>query len=234
MIGITERGDAALDKSWVSWVKDGKPAILITKDPSKLIDRLVQIKNPNVIVHTTVTGFGSTKLEPGVPHPDIALDHTKDLVDFLGRERVVLRIDPIIPTTKGIQTAIKTIHGWDYREPKDMRIRISFLDNYNHVKERFRENNIKQIPYDFHADLNVRRDTYEYLKQQTSKKIEICGEPGIECTGCISDLDCKILGVKPTTNQSKQRSACACLSLKHELLNNKKQCRHNCLYCYWW
>ena len=37
-IGITERGDAALTKEWHSWVyKNHLPAILITKDPRKLI-----------------------------------------------------------------------------------------------------------------------------------------------------------------------------------------------------
>lgn len=40
-IGITERGDAALDLSWEDWVfAQKRPAILISKDPLKLYDEL--------------------------------------------------------------------------------------------------------------------------------------------------------------------------------------------------
>ena len=65
-IGITERGDAALDTSWFQWVVEEKqPAILITKDPSKL-NRILNDLDfaPNIIVHATITGFGGTILEP--------------------------------------------------------------------------------------------------------------------------------------------------------------------------
>lgn len=30
-IGVTERGDPALDLSWLPWVKNGNPTVLITK-----------------------------------------------------------------------------------------------------------------------------------------------------------------------------------------------------------
>ena len=36
-IGITERGDAALNTGWKKWVENGQPAILITKNVIKLI-----------------------------------------------------------------------------------------------------------------------------------------------------------------------------------------------------
>ena len=46
---------------------------------------------------------------------------------------------------------------------------------------------------------------------------------------------------KPFTNfaevleqgAAEQRASCSCLSQKVELLSNKKQCHHGCLYCYW-
>ena len=40
MIGITEKGDAGIHTGWKPWVSEGKPAILITKSPSKLYQRL--------------------------------------------------------------------------------------------------------------------------------------------------------------------------------------------------
>ena len=87
-IGITERGDAALDwVDWWDWVSDGQPAILITKDPQKLSERLTKIDNPKVIVHATITGWGGTPLEPNVPEPELALRGFADLVARLGPDR---------------------------------------------------------------------------------------------------------------------------------------------------
>lgn len=35
------------------------------------------------------------------------------------------------------------------------------------------------------------------------------------------------------SGSSYQRKGCLCPSNKYELLKNKKQCPHGCLYCYW-
>jgi len=229
-IGITERGDAALNTIWLDWVKASQPAILISKDPSKLFNILKDLKNPSIIVHCTITGFGGTILEPNVPSPHISLQGYNKLIDLLGLERIVLRIDPIIPTQKGIQAAKNTIEAGKLitkNNPK-MRIRISFLDNYNHVKERFKKAEVPILPWDFHAPLDVRLKVWEELG-----KPEVCGEPDMECTGCISALDCKILGVQEIQSDFKQRKSCACLANKTELLNNRNRCDHKCLYCYY-
>jgi hypothetical protein len=53
-IGITERGDTVINLDWIPWVKEGKPAILITKNPIRVYDALKPIKNKNVIVHATI------------------------------------------------------------------------------------------------------------------------------------------------------------------------------------
>ena len=54
--------------------------------------------------------------------------------------------------------------------------------------------------------------------------IEICGEPGINCTGCLSERDLDTFGVEldKDLETGMQRPACACLGIKKELLNNKK------------
>lgn len=224
VIGITERGDAALDTSWLPWVLDGKPAILISKRPNAMFELLRNFKNINVIVHTTITGFGSTILEPNVPCFEHTISGYCALVGLLGADRVVLRVDPIIPTEKGIETAKSVID-----KVLDTRIRISFIDNYDHLKERFKQNEIDQLPWDsFHAPLELRKKVWEELG-----KPEICGEPDMPCTGCVSEKDCKTLRVKPVDKEKGQRWFCACLANKKELLSNRCQCQHGCLYCYY-
>ena len=54
-IGITERGDAAINTDWKTWVYSfNKPAILITKNPIKLIEENQELffgYKGNVILH---------------------------------------------------------------------------------------------------------------------------------------------------------------------------------------
>jgi DNA repair photolyase len=226
-IGITERGDAALDLGWVPWVKAGKPAILITKDPQLLLGILgggVYSPKTNIIVHCTITGFGGTVLEPNVSSYDVSLGAYNSLIKMLGSCRVILRIDPVIPTLKGRQVAMKVLKGRAF----DTRVRISFIDNYNHVKRRFKTAGVS-LPWDsFHAPLEDRISTWKYLGEP-----EICGEPGFKCTGCVSAKDCETLDIDPSTSEKGQRAYCACLANKHELLSRRSRCPHKCLYCYW-
>jgi hypothetical protein len=226
-IGITERGDPSLDLGWMPWVQEGKPAILITKNPGKLL--AIFLKNPaeskqyNIIIHATITGMGGSLIEPNVPPRQESLIAYKKLIDFFVPERVVLRIDPIIPTESGIELAKHVIV-----EKDDTRVRISFIDLYPHVQKRFKDLGII-LPWNtFHAPLDVRKTVWEELGSP-----EICGEPGFECTGCVSELDCRILNVDPLDFNKGQRKYCACLANKKELLTQKKRCPNLCTYCYW-
>lgn len=226
-IGITERGDAALDTSWYTWVvEEKKPAILISKDPLKLYDHLKDLKDINVIVHTTITGFGSTIIEPKVPEVSNALEGFEKLCKFLGPERIVLRIDPVVPTERGIETACSVLKK--AKKISTTRVRISFIDLYDHVKKGFASKGI-QLEWDsFHAPLLLRKKAWERLENP-----EVCGEPSFACSGCISEIDCEILKVDPIDKMFFQRKSCACLGNKKELLSCRSQCAHECLYCYW-
>jgi DNA repair photolyase len=227
MIGITERGDAALNLEWIEWVNEGKPAILITKDIGKLVHTFDDafLEKANVIVHATITGLNM--FEPNVPPLARSLCGLEHMVKLIGKDRVVLRIDPIIPTRTYIPQAIEV-----YRKAMHLglRTRISFLDAYSHVRERFKGR--YEFPWiGIHAPLNYRMKALEMLN---IPDVEICGEPDMKCTGCISQKDLDVFGI-PTqhTGFSKQRKECRCLALKHELLTSKHPCAHGCEYCYW-
>lgn len=226
-IGITERGDAALNLKWTSWVYSKHPAILITKNPTLLYETLSTTLFPeslNIIVHCTITGHGGSVLEPKVPKPEYALNGYRKLIELLGADRVILRIDPIIIGYDGGVEMAQEI----FQCRMGTRVRISFLDNYPHVKTRFVLAGLKPLSYQFHADLGLRQKAAELFPGA-----EICGEPGFPCTGCVSEKDCEVLGVNPDLSESKNREACCCLANKLELLSNKHPCGHQCLYCYW-
>ncbi len=220
LVGITERADPTVNLSWQSWVKSGKPAILITKRP----DRLLLLLSPtdNVIVHCTITGLGGSAFEPNIPAPLKMLSAYHSLCTMLGKDRVVLRIDPIIV---GIEPVgyLSRIH-----EEAEGRVRISFLDQYAHVKARFEKAKIT-LPYTmFHAPYDDRKHIWEALG-----KPDVCAEPALPCTPCVGAKDCEILGVTPSTSLKEQRRECGCLANKTEIISLLPRCTYGCLYCYW-
>lgn len=81
-IGITERGDAGVNLDWKPWVAEGKPAILISKNPGRVFHHLN--KGDNVIVHCTITGFSGTILESRVPSYTSALVDAAQIENLLG------------------------------------------------------------------------------------------------------------------------------------------------------
>jgi hypothetical protein len=226
IIGITERGDAGLDFSWEESYEKQKcdGAILITKHLStNFIERAAKY---NSIVHATITGWGFTLIEGNVPSVDSSYVFFDGAVRALGKDRVVLRIDPIIPTEEGIRRATEV---YSLFKGYKTRVRISFLDNYPHVKKRFQKAGIEPLDYDFHAPLSQRKEISTLFPNA-----EICGEPEMDCSGCISEKDLKTMNIiSSDIRVGHQRPACKCLALKRELLNSRKQCASKCLYCYW-
>jgi DNA repair photolyase len=238
-IGITETSDPCFHLEIFDNLYDAN--IIITKNiTDKMIEKLIENKN-KCIVHTTVTGMGGSKVEPFVPTVEKSVKQMKKLIDGgFPVEQIVLRIDPIIPTDKGINTAKNVLESFMNFGIK--RVRVSFLDMYKHVKERFNDANIK-LPYEsFHADIHTCRKAYRIIFEAAKSCgydiIDICGEPGFEITPCISQKDIDILGLSDKITldgNKKQRSNCSCPSNKRQLISwveSKKKCGHECLYCY--
>lgn len=226
MIGITERGDAGLNHSWLSF--EG-PKIVITKAPHLL--PIAKMNPKNTIIHCVITGFGGSIIEPNVIPPEEALHYYATLSKVF---HTVLRVDPIIPDLQNLVRVRNIIRS----VTPGGRIRISFLDAYKHVRDRFRAMALDTIWWEgIHAPLQSRQEALLYLRQSYPQivypNIEICGEPGMECTGCVSEADCKFFGIDTKNKLANIRPGCKCLTEKKELLNSRKRCAHKCLYCYW-
>lgn len=241
-IGITERGDPSIDFSWVEQMNNMDGVILITKN---LTDKVIESARPyfdKMIFHVTCTGYGGTKVEPNIPNYVEQLSQAQKLLsEGFSPERVVIRVDPIIPTQKGLKRAETVICEAVIRG--FTRFRISIMDAYPHVRERFRENGMEP-PYGdfFSASWDMMRDTDKMLKELKSKfpniVIESCAEGNLKETvrcGCVGEKDISLFGlsVDNIDNSGYQRKGCLCCSAKTELLAEKKQCPYKCLYCYW-
>ena len=237
-IGVTEAGEIAYNLDVFDRLYKGN--IIITKRlTDKLIEKLIEHKD-KIILHLTITGFGSTRIEPFVPSPQTTLEKLQKLIDGgFPTDHIVLRVDPIVPTIKGLNTATSVLRL--FRGLGIKRVRISFLDNYKHVRERFKDVGVELYNGEFHAPLKERLKCLTAIKYCVEEcgyeSVEACGEPGIESIPCLSQKDIDILGLTDdiTLEGSKgQRNSCHCPSNKKELLKIKPhKCNNGCLYCYW-
>lgn len=248
-IGITERGDAALDLSWSDKLDDVDGCVLITKRLSRrFCETLLERDDGRIVLHATCTGWGGTVLEPGVYGPEQTL---ASLVKLIGagfpRERCVLRIDPVIPTREGLRRMADVVLAAE-ADPAltGMRKRISVMDEYRHVKARLRAAGIPPFygGEAFQPDDAMRSElrlALERLHEKTGSMFETCAEPWLadlgctRTTGCIGPEDLARMGLPlPQTGVNPQkRSGCLCMECKTELLSAKRRCPHGCLYCYW-
>ena len=238
-IGVTESGEIAFNLDAFDRLYEGN--IIITKRLSNpLIDKLIEYKD-KIILHLTCTGFGGTRIEPLVPKAEDTLGKLKKLIEGgFPTTHIVLRVDPIVPTERGIETArgVITMFGG----LGITRLRFSFLDNYKHVKKRFKEEGIEELyGGEFHAPLELRKEYAAKIEEVAHdggfESVEACGEPRIESISCLSQRDIDILGLtdKITLEGSaEQRNSCGCPANKTSLFKGKpERCSHKCLYCYW-
>lgn len=237
-IGTTESGEIAYNLDAFDRLYKGN--IIITKRlTDKLIEKLIEYKD-KIILHLTVTGMGSTRIEPFVPTPQKTLENLHKLLDGgFPTSHIVLRIDPIVPTRKGVETAMGVLRL--FKDVGIHRVRVSFLDNYKHVKERLKELNVELYDGNFHAPLKERLKCLTAIKYCAEEcgyeTVEACGEPGIDSIPCLSQKDIDILGLTDEIvleGSAEQRKSCGCPANKSELLRVKPhRCDNKCVYCYW-
>lgn len=250
-IGATDGGDAGLDLSWENKMNSVDGAILITKCISPdFVDGVLRFRD-KLIVHSTITGYGGTVLEPYVPRPYEQYDATVQLVKKgFPKERVVVRVDPIIPTAKGVSRALNVLKT--FMDAGFQRYRISMIDMYPHVRERFKQAGIP-APYGGNFSPGKAQEIavdamlaeaiayWQYIgNYKEDLRIEACAEPGItnaiQC-GCVSEYDLQLMGLiqegEALDDVGYQRRHCLCYSGKVELLTDRKPCPHQCLYCFW-
>lgn len=241
-IGVTECGDPSIDLSWVNKVNTVDGIILITKNLTDAVIEKVYLNLDKYIFHITCTGWGKTVIEPNVPKYTEQLDNAKKLLDLgVDVNKIVIRVDPIIPTPRCLNRARRV---FDYAVSLGFkRFRVSLLDAFPHVRERFKKMNIAP-PYgnnfcptpEMIADAN--KMFAELKAEYPDIMIESCAEKDLvetDICGCVGKKDIELLGlnVAEADEIGFQRKTCLCCSAKTELLEKKKRCPYKCLYCYW-
>ena len=239
-IGVTERGDPSIDMSWVSKMDKVDAAIIIT---TNLSDAVIDAAMPffdKLKFHVTCTGYGGTVVERNTPQPVKQLQQALKLVNRgFPKNRIVIRVDPIIPTEAGIERAkgvITMFAGMGFES-----FRVSIIDMYPHVRDRFRE---KKLPLPYGENFAPSKAQVAAVDEMLGATktlfpnivIESCAETlaNADAVGCVSAKDADAFGITlGNSSGGYQRKGCLCCSAKTELLSSKQQCPYGCLYCYW-
>ena len=239
-IGVTERGDAAVHlNEWVDKAPGLDAIVAITKSVTpELTDFILTpgIK-AKTILHTTITGYGGTRLEPGAPPPEESYALISGMIaGGFPAKQIVLRIDPIIPTEKGLEHVRKLLGM--FKSTGIKRVRFSFLQYYKHAEARFSKLGWAWPRIDDGMKAACFRLFSEYARiyKFQSCATEVPPEYNHFCaqTGCVSAEDVVILGLEvKLSGSSYQRPKCLCCSAKTELLTHRSQCKNKCAYCYW-
>ena len=250
-IGITERGDAGINLAWVPKMSTVSGIVLITKNITKEFSSTVldlHNKGHKIIVHCTCTGYGATALEPNVPTYMEQLNALKRLIIAgFPAENCVLRIDPIFPSEKGLKRVHEVLKYFYFLNTGVTRIRVSVVDEYKHVKERYRQHKWTPLYGDnFQANdeqqqyvidnLAMYQQTYEICAENRLYQLAVNKYPYLfEVAGCISNKDLQIMNttVIEMHLNPQNRNGCHCLSCKYELLTERKPCPNGCIYCFW-
>ena len=208
------------------------------------------------IVHATITGWGGSELEPNVCLPTVAIERLENLVEAgYPKERIVVRVDPIIPTEEGMKRFSEVVEkaaGLGFK-----RFRSSIMQMYNHARERLAETSeFKEIEKAYENRFFPSQKTLE--KNETVKKLmqcvkllkfshgentfESCATPvlsqcGFENVGCMSEKDLIINGIDPESvhiSKGSQRMSCLCLEKRQLIPGGYKRgkCPNRCAYCY--
>jgi hypothetical protein len=232
-IGMTDTGDAGLQLEWISKMDHVQGAILLTRVLTpEFLEALAPFRN-RVLVHVLCTGYGGTVLEPNIPAVVWTRGRYTTLVDALAASQTVLRLDPIIPTARGLAVAESVLEAFD-KSPVQ-RVRYRCLPMLPSVVARFQSANLSD-PYDGAAgprpgQLLALGDLLARWEQRF--QFESCAEPDGRALGCLSSKDAGPLGFDPAAlaDAAPVRPFCRCPANRLELLGRADTCGQGCLYC---
>ena len=183
----------------------------------------------------TITPYGK-EIEENIEKKEKIVETFKNLSEKTGKEKVILRYDPVILNDKyTIDFHIKSFERLcsilsSYTE----KVVISFLDDYKKISKNIKCQNIKEITED---EMNIIAENFSDIAGRYNLILESCAEEinlkkyNINHGKCIDDeLIGKITNSVLDVSKDGQRTACGCVKCID--IGEYNTCLHKCLYCY--
>ncbi len=184
-------------KSYVSY-QNTRFIVFWSKNPRPLLDHLEYLKERNIgcYIQYTLNDYEKEKLEQGVPALQQRIDTFKQLVDKLGKGRVVWRFDPLILTDDiSIDSLLSKIeHIGDLLQGYTEKLVFSYADilSYRKVKTNLEKSHIPYHEWTEPQMLDF-ADRLAKLNKKWGYTLATCGEKvdlqqfGIEHNHCVDD-----------------------------------------------
>lgn len=211
---------------FVFWTKNAKP----------MLNRLDELKDYNYYFQYTITGYQSD-VEKGVLNKKEVINTFKELSEKIGKEKVILRYDPIFFSEKysieyhceAFERLCSQLNG--YTE----RCVISFIDLYKKTERNTKILDIIPMTMECIKEVSKR---FALIASKHNISIETCSEAydlsqyGIKKGKCIDDdIISNIIGYELNVKKDDtQRDVCGCV--KSIDIGQYNTCKHHCLYCY--
>ena len=184
-------------KSYVSY-QDTRFIVFWSKNPRPLLNHLDYLKERNIgcYIQYTLNDYEDDGLERGVPKLSERIDTFKQLVDKLGKGRVIWRFDPLILTDAiSIDTLLSKIERiGDQLQGYTEKLVFSYADilNYRKVKANLEKSH---IPYHEWTESQMLEfaERLAKLNKKWGYTLATCGEKvdlqqfGIEHNHCVDD-----------------------------------------------
>ena len=205
-----------------------------SKDPEPMLDKLNLLKDYMYYFQFTLNAYDND-LEANLPTLTERINTFRTLSNYLGKERVLWRYDPIIINQKYSM-------DWHIEKFKFLaeqlclsteKVTISFL--YAKISHNIKVKNIYEASY---KQKKLLAKHFSEIAHSHNIEISACAEDidlssyGIAHAKCIDDkLISKLLNCSMDAEKDKnQRSECGCISSIDLGLYNT--CQNGCVYCY--
>lgn len=213
---------------FVFWTKNARP----------MMKNLDKLEGYNYYFQYTISPY-KKDVEPLVQNKKLIIDNFIELSKILGKERMILRYDPIFInkdyTMEYHKIAFKKL--CEKLVGYTDKCVISFIDLYQRTERNSRHLKIRK-PTEAEEDELVK--TFYNIAKEHNITIEMCSESrresfekiGVKAGKCIdSDLIAKITGNYLKYGKDKnQREECGCVQSVD--IGEYNTCIHGCTYCY--
>lgn len=217
--------------------------VLWSKHPQHLITHKELRRKLNeydqVFLHFTISGMGSSFLEPQIPTTAESITMLPDLVDFVGDpQRIRVRFDPIVHLKLSDGSEYTNRHLFTRVAEAAMKenvrdVIISWMESYPKVERRLKKHGIEIMPL---SDEEWRREADGLFQQAERIGIKLlgCCVQGLQISRCIDGELLSVLHPKllhASLKKAKgQRPRCGCTESWD--IGWYNPCPGGCLYCY--
>lgn len=208
--------------------------VFCTKNPLPILPYIKEIKLP-ILFHITITPYGKD-IEPNVIDKSLVIEAVKELSKILGRDRVVIRYDPIFINNKysisyhlrAFNKLCTLVSGYVNT------IIVSFIDIYKNVINNIKVLDIKEFTEEDYKNIG---EGFSKIAKKYNIDVQTCFEErnlceyGFKRGECLSLLDAyKITGKVYEEWASRKDRKCKCAKMVD--VGEYNMCKNFCKYCY--